>query len=198
MSFLFSRQALKEAVATRVHIHANPETVWNRILFYEEVPGRPPFLLRALLPAPVRTEGGKTDVGATVRCIYSTGEVVKCITAVDRPHRIEFEVVEQRLGIERCARTLGGSYRISPCGDGVDVELVTKYRAFLGPRRLWRFLESLLVSSLHGHILSGIRNAVPTPVSQPSACSAVAKSFTPQCVPSGGLACTISRSRSHP
>src|SRR5208337_4703530 len=67
---LFSRNLATEAVATSVHFHASPETVWQRMLSYEEVPVRPPFLLRVLLPHPVRTEGDKTCVGANVQCRY--------------------------------------------------------------------------------------------------------------------------------
>ena len=40
-------------------------------MLYEEVPGHPPFLLRALLPNPVRTQGDKSRIGATVRCTYT-------------------------------------------------------------------------------------------------------------------------------
>jgi hypothetical protein len=197
VSFLLARKPENETVATRAHFNAGPETVWNRILFYEEVPERPPLLLRALLPEPVRTEGGKTDAGATVRCHYRRGEVVKRITAVARPRLVEFEVIEQRLGIEGCVFALGGSYRIWQCGEGSDVELRTNYRAYLRPRRLWRRLEAHLVSQLHRHILGGIRAGVPVPGTNPSVRPAIPESLTPQCASPGGLACTISKSRSH-
>jgi hypothetical protein len=197
LSFLFARKPESEAVATQVHFDAGPETVWNRIQFYEEVPARPPLLLRTLLPQPLRTEGGKTASGAIVRCIYSAGEVVKRITAVEPPHLLQFEVIEQRLGIEACARTLGGSYQLSPCGNGTDVELVTNYRAYLRPRPLWRPLETLLVHQLHHHILRGIRAAVPVPAASPAILPSPPESLSSQCAPPGGLACTISESRSH-
>jgi hypothetical protein len=196
LSFLFARKPESEAVATQIHFDAAPEAVWNRILFYEEVPARPPLLLRALLPRPVRTEGSKTYVGSTVRCTYSSGEVVKRITAVEPPRLIEFEVIDQRLGIERCARTLAGSYRLLACHDGTDVELVTKYRAYLRPRFLWRPLETLLVRQLHRHILCGIRAAIPLSAPKPAIRPAVTESLNPQCAPPGGLACPISESRS--
>jgi hypothetical protein len=125
VSWLFARKALREAVVTRVHINASPKAIWNHIMLYEEVPGQPPFLLRVFLPHPVRTEGNKTRVGATVRCIYREGDLVKRITSVEPPHSLQFEVIEQRLGIEGCALTLGGSYQIHPCGDATDVALIT-------------------------------------------------------------------------
>jgi hypothetical protein len=196
LTLLFAGKPENEAVATRVHFDAGPETVWNRIQFYEEVPARPPLLLRTLLPQPMRTEGTKTAVGARVRCTYTAGEVVKRITAVESPRLIEFEVIDQRLGIERVARTLGGSYQLFSCGDGTDVELVTSYSAHLHPRLLWRPLEVVLVRQLHHHILRGIRVAIPSAVAQPTTRSTVTESLKPQCAPTGGLACTISESRS--
>ena len=193
VSWLFARKAVSEAVATRVHFNASPEAVWNHIMFYEEVPGRPPFLLRALLPHPVRTEGDKTRVGATVRCAYSEGDLVKRITRVEPPHFLQFEVIEQRLGIEGCILTLGGSYQIYTCGDATDVVLITNYQAYLHPRYLWRPLEALLVRQLHSTYPRGVRAAVlPGESSQSSGCCGIPHAQT--CAPSGGLACTVSQS----
>ena len=96
---LFARKPTEDSVATKVHFDASPEAVWNRLIFFEEVPGRPPFILRLLLPHPVRSEGDKSDVGAAVQCTYKGGDLVKRITEVEPPFRLRFEVVEQRLGI---------------------------------------------------------------------------------------------------
>src|SRR5271157_490232 len=156
VSWLCARRAVSEAVTTRVHFNASPEVLWNHIMFYEELPGRPPFLLRALLPHPVRTEGDKTRVGATVRCEYRGGDLVKRITAVKPHHSLQFEVIEQRLGIEDCVMAVNGSYDINCRGDGSEVVLTTNYRAYLRPSWAWRPLEKLLVSQLHRHILDGM------------------------------------------
>jgi hypothetical protein len=192
VSWLFARKAVSEAVATRVHFNASPEAVWNHVMFYEEVPGRPPLLLRALLPDPVRTEGDKTRVGAMVRCAYSGGDLVKRITTVEPPHSLQFEVVEQRLGIEGSILTLGGSYQIYTCGDATEVVLITNYQAYLRPRYLWRPLEALLVSQLHSHILRGVCAAVLP--RNPAIRPAVAESLTARCAVPGGLACKVSQS----
>jgi hypothetical protein len=193
-SRLFGRKPVKEAVATRVHFDANPGTVWNHLLFYEEVPGRPPFLLRALLPHPVRTEGVKTRVGATVRCTYSGGHLVKCITRVESPHLLQFEVVEQHLRIESCVLTLGGSYKICSRGNTTEVIVITNYLAYLRPRYLWRRLEALLIHQLHRHILRGMSAvALPgSPVKHPL----VAEPFPSHYVPPGDSPCTTSPSPS--
>ena len=191
VSWLFARKSVSEVVATRVHFNASPEVVWNHLMLYEEVPGHPPFLLRALLPHPVRTEGDKTCVGATVLCAYKGGELIKRITAVEPSHFLQFEVIQQRLGIEGCILTLGGSYQIYSCGNSTDVVLITNYQAYLRPRYLWRPLEALLVHQLHRHILRGVCAAVL--LGNPAIRPTVVESFTPPCAPTGGLACTVSQ-----
>jgi len=157
---LSARTAVSETVATRAHLDLSPNDAWNHIMLYEEVPGRPSLLLRMLLPQPLRTEGQKTRVGSTVRCVYRGGDLVKRITQVVRPHSLQFEVIDQSLGIEDCIRTRGGSYQILSCRDATDLVLITNYDAYLHPRRVWRPLEALLVRQLHGHILRGMYAAV--------------------------------------
>jgi hypothetical protein len=151
-----------ETVTTQVHLDVNRETAWNLIMFYEEVPGRPPFPLRVFMPDPVRTEGKKTGVEARVRCIYKRGYLVKRITALDPPCLIQFEVTEHRLGIEGCATALEGSYAIRPSKDGADIVLTTRYAAYLRPRYLWKPLEKLVAGQLHRHVLAGMRSSLPT------------------------------------
>jgi hypothetical protein len=177
-SRLCGRNAVNETVATRVHVKASPEAVWSHILFYEEVAGRAPFLLRSLLLHPVRTEGDKTRVGAEIRCIYKGGDLVKRITAVDPPRFLQFDVLAQHLGIESCALTSSGTYQIHASGSATDVTLVTSYQAFLYPRFLWRPLEALLVKQLHRHILHGVRADLLA--GNPAAGPAVVESATPQ------------------
>jgi hypothetical protein len=158
---LFGRQPVTQAVGTRVHFNATRESVWNHIMFYEEVPGRPPFPLGVLLPHPVRTEGNKTVAGANICCTYGTkAGLVKYIVGVDPPHLLQFEVTEQRLGIEDCVVTVGGSYQIHYCGDAVDVVLTTNYRTYLHPRWMWRPVEAFLIGQLHKHVLHSVSAAI--------------------------------------
>jgi hypothetical protein len=160
VSRVFGRSGVRESIATGADLAATPDEVWHQLMFYEDVPERPAFLLRALLPYPVRAEGDKTRPGATVRCVYRTGDVTKRITTTNRPDLLEFEVIRQRLGIEECLVTRGGSYRISASGGASRVILITEYEAYLRPRFFWRRLEALLIGQLHLHILGGIRTAM--------------------------------------
>ncbi len=191
---LFSRNAATEIVATSVHFHASPETVWQQMLSYEEVPVRPPLLLRVLLPHPVRTEGDKTCVGASVQCRYKGGEMVKRIKVVEPPRLVQFEVTEQHLGIEGCVTTLGGSYELRSRGDQTEVVLTTNYRGHLRPRYFWRPFERFLAHELHRHILGGMRASLPR--ARSSKRSAIAERSMPKGIPPQEAACTTSQSRS--
>jgi hypothetical protein len=196
VSRLFAGEAVRETIATRVCFEASAEAVWDELMFYEEVPGRAPLLLRMFLTAPVRTEGDKRRAGAMVRCVYSGGaELMKCITRVEAPRSLYFEVIDQRLGIEDCIRTLKGSYEIRNCGEASEVVLTTNYEAYLRPRALWRRVEAALVSRLHQHILRGVSAAIQQTSAITHAKVQEARS-TKRDIVAGGIACTISQSRS--
>jgi Polyketide cyclase / dehydrase and lipid transport len=192
LSSVLAHRAVSEVIVTRVHIRASAHTVWDHLVLYEQVPGRAPFLLRTLLPQPLGTDGDKTQVGATVRCVYQGSDLVKRITAVE-PHRLlQFEVVEQRLGIEDCVLTRSGSYEIHACGEAADVVLTTNYEAYLRPRYLWRRVEALLVSQLHRHILFGVNAALLA--RHTARGSALARPFSAECALTGDLTCTTFQS----
>jgi hypothetical protein len=153
---LFTPSLVVDMVTTTATFDAPPDALWQRMMFYEEVPHRPSLLLRTFLPTPVRTQGNVKEVGAIVACTYSRGGLTKRITVLDRPQLIRFEVLEQQLGIEHCMRTVEGSYEFRVDGRGTEVALTTQYRGHLRPRWLWRSLEQLLAHRLHRHILDGM------------------------------------------
>jgi hypothetical protein len=164
---LFPRNPRSDAVETTLHLDATPEEVWQGILFYEEVPRRPPWSLRIFLPRPIRTDGEKTRVGAIVLCAYDGGHLLKRITAVEPARLVRFDVLEQRLGVEDCVSMSRGSYEIRAVEDGSEIVLTTHYRGHLRPRRLWRPLERSLAHRLHRHILDSMRETLATSSSAP-------------------------------
>ncbi len=154
----FSKNPESEAVTTKIRMDASPEAVWSALRFYEDVPKRPRLLLLSFLPRPIRSEGEKTRVGASVRCEYEGGYLVKRITLADQGHLLRFEVLEQALGIENSVSMGEGAYEIRPLEGGSEVVLTTHYRGHLRPRRLWRPFERLLAHNVHRHILEGMRS----------------------------------------
>lgn len=177
VNLLFAGKATNEEVVTRAQFNASRDAVWDHIMFYEETPERSPLLLRALLTTPIRTEGDKRRVGAKVRCVYKEGHLVKRISAAEPPNILQFEIVEQRLGIEGCVLALGGSYQLHGSGHATELMLLTKYRAYLRPRWVWRPAEAFLVSQLHHHILRGLSAAMSAENTTPQ--PLVAESLAP-------------------
>ncbi|HEY5373191.1 MAG TPA: hypothetical protein VIK01_05865 [Polyangiaceae bacterium] len=153
-----------ESVTTRLHFRASPEDVWRCLMFYEDVPQRPRTLLRLLLPMPVNSQGNKLSVGATVRCQYTRGHLLKLITTVEPARLLAFEVLEQQLGIERYARACEGSYRFAATDGGTELALTTRYLGRLWPRFLWRQLERQLCHRVHFHILFGMLDRLAAPL----------------------------------
>lgn len=145
-----------EQVHTLQHLEAAPERCWSAVVFYEEIPLRAPWLLRLLLPAPLRTAGAKSQPGALVECVYDGGSLTKRITRLDPPHEIAFEVLKQKLGIEACVCACDGSYVLEAEGTGTLVTLMTRYRTRLHPRWAFRPVERAMMHLLHRYVLRGL------------------------------------------
>jgi hypothetical protein len=167
-----------ERVITGIRFAASAETVWVGLMFYEELPRRPPLLLRLILPAPTRAEGRKSAVGDQTRCLYEGGHLVKRITSIDRLRHSRFEIAEQRLRIAGGVRLEGGGYSLSELPDGsTRVELETRYISPWFPRWLCRPIEAAVCHAFHRHLLGAMRRAVesspepPVPASPRAAAS---------------------------
>ena len=91
---------------------APPERVWNGLVFYEELGGRPPWHLRLLLPVPIGTEGKVSAVGDEATCLYEGGHLLKRITKIEQGDLYEFEVAEQALSVGGGMRLSGGRYTL--------------------------------------------------------------------------------------
>jgi hypothetical protein len=154
----FPRSSRVAAVTTTFRLEVPRERAWATLRFYEDIPTRPPALLRLILPTPVRSEGQKLQPGGMVRCTYEGGYLIKRVTLAEPPGLLRFEVLEQDLGIEHCISLVEGSYELRDQGSGCEVLLTTAYRGHLRPRFLWRPVERALAHAVHLHILRGMRD----------------------------------------
>jgi hypothetical protein len=148
-------------VATRVEVAAPSARVWEALTFYEQIEGRPPFLLRFLLPVPIRTEGRKSESGDETRCLYEGGHLVKRLTRVVRGRHYAFDVVEQDLALGAGLSLLGGWYALRELPGGrTEVETGTRYVSRRRPRWLWGPVEMAVCHMFHRHILRAMRHGV--------------------------------------
>ncbi|MGC8550582.1 MAG: hypothetical protein ACP5M4_12865 [Acidobacteriaceae bacterium] len=148
---------VSEEVEAKMDFPMRAVDAWERIVFFEETLRRPPWILRWVIPEPLSVEGDKNHAGGLVRCIYRRGEIVKHVTALERPEHVSFNVMGQELGIEKMVLVRGGSYWIEDMGEACRVRLSTRYTAFMRPRWLWRPVERWLMGVLHRHILGSMR-----------------------------------------
>ena len=147
------------SVETQAVFSASQERAWNSIVFYEQIEHEPPFLLRLALPRPVGTTGGKTKVGEISRCVYENGYLVKQITERQEGRLLGFRVTEQKIHFEHDLELREGSFRVEPGpGPGTSlVTLTTTYRRLSYPAFIWQPAEILVLHTLHGHVLEGMR-----------------------------------------
>jgi hypothetical protein len=153
--------AQRAAVVTRMVFAARPERVWQGLVFYEELGGRPPWHLRLLLPVPIRTVGKVSAVGDEATCLYEGGHLLKRITKIERGDLYEFEVAEQALSVGGGMQLSGGRYTLRGLADGqTEVAVETRYLSRKWPRWFWRPLEKMVCHVFHRYLLASMRRQV--------------------------------------
>jgi hypothetical protein len=151
------------SVVTAMTIAASAARVWDGLMFYEQIPGRPPLALRLLLPSPRGTRGPRSAVGDETRCLYDRGHLLKRVTGIDPRRHYGFDVVEQDVAIGTGIRLTGGGYTLVELPDGsTRLELETRYLSPARPRWLCRPIEAAVCHAFHRHILRGMRRDVET------------------------------------
>ena len=146
------------SVTTCQDFFAPHDAVWEALMFYEEVSKTRPFILRRFLPAPIGTEGCKSEVGSEVRCRYVDGHLVKRVTHIVRGHNYAFEIIEQNLALGGI-QLLGGEYALCKLSeDRTRVALATRYASSNYPRWLFGRFEAAVCHSFHHYILSAMRS----------------------------------------
>jgi hypothetical protein len=142
---------------------ASAEQVWDGLLFYEEIGGRPPTYLRLLLPVPIRTDGKVSEVGGEAMCLYEGGHLLKRVTRIEPGHFYEFEVAEQALSVGGGMRLSGGRYTLHELADeSTEVAVETRYTSTKWPRWFWRPLERLVCHWFHRYLLGSMRRKIET------------------------------------
>jgi hypothetical protein len=151
------------SVVTWLRVAAPADRVWEGLIFFEQIRGRPSLFLRLLLPAPKRAEGPRPAVGDEIRCLYEGGHLVKRVTRVDRCRHYAFEIAEQRLSVGAGIRLLGGSYALQELPDGATgIALETRYESPRRPAWFWRPVEAAVCHAFHRHMLAAMRRDLET------------------------------------
>jgi hypothetical protein len=151
----------EHTVATAMILDADRARVWDHLMFYEQIVGRPPLHLRLVLPLPIGTTGRKSQVGDEARCEYHGGHLIKRVVDVDPGQRYAFRVVEQQLVVGGGMTLAGGDYALRELGPGrIELCITTRYTSPRRPRWLWQPIERAVCHSFHRHILRAMRGAL--------------------------------------
>ena len=149
------------SIGTRMKFAAPPERVWSGMIYFEQISSPPPWVLRLLLPVPLRTEGRKSQVGDEANCLYRVGHLQKRVTLAERCRHYAFEIVEQNLAFGGGIQLLGGSYSLRALpGGSTELELRTRYLSRRRPHWLWKRLEAAVCHEFHRHILNAMKRDV--------------------------------------
>lgn len=145
------------SVVTVRHFAVTAETLWQTLMFYEEIERAPSWLLRLLLPIPAPAKRVPLDVGAELKCFYRGGYLKKRVTRFIQGLGYAFEVVEQDLPLGRGIQLTAGSYALHElAGGGTKVAVETRYLSPNRPRWLCQPIEATVCHLFHRHILSAI------------------------------------------
>ena len=152
-----------ETIVTSLTIPTDVGHAWNAMMFYEEVRQPPPWLLRYGLPRPIFTRGSTANVGDQKVCVYTKGHLTKRVTERIENQKLSFDVIEQDHIENHSIDLKSGSFTfIAETPNRTRVELATTYRPKLGPRWVWRPVETWATRSLHRYVLEGMREKAIT------------------------------------
>ncbi len=153
----FSHPHSVHTVVTRGIIELSPESAWQRMMFYEDVGGEPPLILKLGFPTPLQGEGVTPKVHDQTRCVYDKGHLIKETLEVIENKKLSFKVLEQQ-GIEdRSIRLIDGQFEFDAlANERTRIILTTRYEPLLSPRWYWVALENYTAHQLHNHVIQGM------------------------------------------
>jgi hypothetical protein len=159
-------------VVTAIEIDAPPETVWNQVVSFSELPPPKELLFRSGIAYPMRAEIHGHGIGAVRHCVFSTGPFVEPIEVWDEPHRLEFSVSAQPHAMKELMPWPGaepphvsdylvsrrGRFELEPLEHG-RTRLVgtTWYTHKIWPAAYWRIYSDAMLHMIHRRVLEHIR-----------------------------------------
>ena len=159
-------------VTTTIEIAASPETVWQHVISFAEMPKPTDWLFNSGIgyPRGVRLEG--TGVGATRYCDFSTGSFVEPITVWEPGKRLEFDVVESAAPMKEWSPygdiqpahlhgyfvSRKGRFVLTLLSNGHTlVEGTTWYQHSLEPGPYWRWWSDAIIHRIHRRVLNHVK-----------------------------------------
>jgi uncharacterized membrane protein YhaH (DUF805 family) len=162
-------------VRTVMEVKAPPETVWQQVVSFSEIPPPREMLFRAGIAYPLRAEITGRGPGAVRRCIFSTGPFVEPIEVWDEPRLLKFGVTENPAPLNELTPyghidpphlhgyfvSREGQFLLTPLpGGGTRLEGTTWYQDAMWPGSYWHLWSDYIIHRIHLRVLNHIREKV--------------------------------------
>jgi uncharacterized membrane protein YhaH (DUF805 family) len=164
-------------VHTEIEVGASPDRVWNGVVHFPPIPVTDDWVFRAGIASPLRAEIDGTGVGATRRCVFTTGTFVEPIEVWDPPRVLAFGVTEQPPTLEEW-NPFGeihpphlegtfvserGEFRMTALPGGRTLlEGTTWYRNRMWPTFYWSLWSDAIVHRIHLRVLRHVKRLAET------------------------------------
>jgi uncharacterized membrane protein YhaH (DUF805 family) len=177
-------------VRSAVEINAPPEKVWNQVIAFGEIAPPRELLFRAGVAYPIRAEISGSGVGASRRCVFSTGPFVEPITVWDEPRLLKFDVEENPAPLKELSPykkisaphlhgyfiSHGGQFLLTRLPGGrTRLEGTTWYQHTMWPATYWGWWSDYIIHRIHMRVLNHIRERTEAIAPQAFAASAVSR-----------------------
>ena len=157
---------------SRIVVDAPPDVVWKFIPSFPAIESPPSGWLASGVAYPIASELEGSGVGATRRCVLSTGSMPEVVTVWEPPLRLEFDVIETPAAMvesnpfgEVEAPHVDGYFQAkrgrfllrSLPGGKTEIEGTSWFLNKLWPQWYWETVTRHTVSQIHGRVLQHIK-----------------------------------------
>jgi len=161
-------------VTSTIEIQASPETVWQEVVAFSEIPPPEEWVFRSGIAYPIRAKIEGTGVGATRHCIFSTGEFTEPIKKWQEPELLQFTVASNPPPIREMSFysidpphlhnffiSHAGQFKLVRTPTGTTrLEGTTWYSHNLYPAAYWRLWSDYIIHKIHMRVLGHIKEEV--------------------------------------
>ena len=171
-------EPVEHVVISHVEIDAPPDTVWEYVVEFPDLPEPDDWFFRAGIACPMRARIEGHGVGAIRYCEFTTGSFVEPITDWDRPNRLAFDVTSQPDPMRELSpyrhvhpphledaslKSRRGEFRLVPLPEGrTRLEGRTWYTFEMHPQAYWLFWSDTSIHKIHGRVLAHIKQLSET------------------------------------
>jgi uncharacterized membrane protein YhaH (DUF805 family) len=160
-------------VRSSIDIQAAPETVWEQVIAFSEIPPPKEWLFRIGIAYPIRAHIDGSGAGAMRHCIFTTGEFLEPIQIWDEPRLLKFSVLVnppplrewtpyQEIRPPHLAGFLlsrARQFRLIALPNGsTRLEGTTWYQHHLWPEQYWKLWSDFIIHKIHLRVLNHIKS----------------------------------------